>query len=268
MSLGFSSSWAFDLELITSEELATELASWVILDGRPQKEWAKEHIPGAIPFSWEDYTRTDNNGIRFRLVPVSELEKKLGNLGITEYTPVAVYGDADTSWGGEGWICWLLAYLGHKGPVRFLSGGLSAWKDKGFLVEQSNKKRILQQVTYQANLHPEFNITALELQEHQGDVTIVDVRSDLEWLRGHIPGAIHIPWREFYTGKHREILGRDSLEKLLSQKGVPTNRPIAYYCTGGIRSGFVWLGHMLSGFGPDAINFEGGMEEWKKLRNK
>jgi thiosulfate/3-mercaptopyruvate sulfurtransferase len=36
---------------------------------------------------------------------------------------------------------------------------------------------------------------------------------------------------------------------------------VVYYCAGGIRSGYAWLIHHLAGL-PEAVNFEGGMEEW------
>jgi thiosulfate/3-mercaptopyruvate sulfurtransferase len=42
------------------------------------------------------------------------------------------------------------------------------------------------------------------------------------------------------------------------------DRPVVYYCKGGIRSAYAWMVHVLAGF-PGACNFEGGMEEWKTV---
>lgn len=59
----------------------------------------------------------------------------------------------------------------------------------------------------------------------------------------------------------------EELKNLLAEHGIKFDKPVVYYCTGGIRSGFTWLVHSLSGQGT-AINFEGGTEAWDKLGPK
>jgi thiosulfate/3-mercaptopyruvate sulfurtransferase len=53
-------------------------------------------------------------------------------MGISEGSTIVVYGDADSSWGGEGWVLWVLDYLGHKGKLLLLNGGIRAWVKEGF----------------------------------------------------------------------------------------------------------------------------------------
>jgi len=60
-------------------------------------------------------------------------------------------------------------------------------------------------------------------------------------------------------------LFRERPQKLLADHGIDQHKPVVYYCTGGIRSGYAWMVHKLSGLGP-AINFEGSTEAWDKLR--
>lgn len=76
-------SLASDIGLINVKKLSNELNKWVILDARPKKEWLKGHIPGSISFSWEDYTRTDEKGIKYRTLQPEQLAKYLGEMGIT-----------------------------------------------------------------------------------------------------------------------------------------------------------------------------------------
>ena len=254
---------AADIALLEASALQKSLSSWAVLDARPGKEWLSGHIPGARSFCWEDYTRTDDKGIQYRTLPPSELAAALGKMGLDENMPVAVYGDADTSWGGEGWVCWALFWIGHKGPVRLVDGGIQAWRSLGFPVTTENIPVIGEAPVYRYQIRNAVNITADEIRANPSLFQTVDTRSTLEWIKGRIPGASHIPWEKFYTGKNRQPLDAAGARALLIKHGINPDRPVVYYCTGGIRSGYAWLVHHLAGL-PEAINFEGGTEEWDK----
>ncbi|MBM3254244.1 MAG: sulfurtransferase, partial [Candidatus Omnitrophica bacterium] len=183
--------FAINLGLIETITLKQHLSSWVILDARPRAEWMAGHITGALPFSWEDYTRTDENGIPYRVWPPKDLAKALGEMGIDENTSIVVYGDTDKSWGGEGWNCWVFAWLGHKGPIRVLAGGIQAWRNNNFPFETVSSKVKMPARRYQVRLNPQFDIATEELKKTKSGLTLIDTRSTLEWLKGKIPGAIH-----------------------------------------------------------------------------
>ena len=251
-----------DLGLITPIDLAKE-NSWIILDCRPAKLYNKNHLSTALLFSWEDFTETDRDGVKYRILPPDELAEKLGKLGISEKSKIVLYGDADKSWGGEGWGAWLFTRLGHQGPVRLLDGGISAWKQAELPMEKGGQREI-KKTAYSVDLKSGANITVQELLDHGDQYTIIDVRSSLEWLRGHVPDAIHISWKKFYQGPYRRPLSSKQLKKMFANHGANLDKPVIYYCTGGIRSGYAWLVHELSGLGM-AKNFEGGIEAWNKL---
>ena len=234
----------------------------VILDARPQAQWQQQHIPGAFSFSWEDYTRTDNSSVKYRILPPEELARHLGKMGIDNTTAILIYGDADTSWGGEGWLAWMLAWLGHQGAVYILDGGIQAWS--AAKLPLNNAQPIATACAYEFELQPQLTISATQLAQHHQQYNIVDTRNYwTEWLPGHLPGAIHIDWKQFYHGENHQTLPAEGLKKLLSNNGADLAKPTVYYCTGGIRSGFTWMVHTLAGL-PAAINFEGGTEEWKQ----
>jgi len=255
--------FANDLGLIDAPTLQQHISEFVILDARPKAEWRAGHIPGALSFSWEGYTRTDEHGIPYRIWQHQEIAKALGAMGIDENTPIVVYGDADKSWGGEGWTCWVLSWLGHKGPIRLLNGGVQAWKNGGFSLIQGDEAAMKKAVQYTVKLNAAIDIPTSEIENKKANIVLVDTRSTLEWIRGKIPGAVHIPWNDFYSGKERRPLLPHELRQLLKQKGVDTKKTVIYYCTGGIRSGYAWVVHQLAGL-PNAINYEGGYEAWKR----
>lgn len=254
---------AADLGLIDALALKGSAGKWVILDARPKGEWQEAHIPGAISFSWEDYTRTDARGVKYGSFAPNELAAILGGLGISEKTPLVIYGDADKSWGGEGYDAWLFSWLGHKGPIRLLNGGIQSWRSAGLSLFQGGESRQARKVRYQPQLKPQTYVSTEELEGGGASYTLVDVRSTFEWLRGRIPGAVHIPWEDFYTGKERRPLSGAELRKLLAKHGVDLGKPVVYYCLGGVRSGFAWTVHQLAGF-PEARNYKGGWEAWDK----
>ncbi|MDY6853287.1 MAG: rhodanese-like domain-containing protein [Thermodesulfobacteriota bacterium] len=253
----------YDLALIEPHVLNRDISAWVILDARPRDQWLDRHLPGARSFCWEDYTRTDEKRIPYRVWPPEEMAEALGEMGIDENSPIIVYGDADRSWGGEGWTCWVLVWLGHRGPIRLLNGGIQAWKSNDFplVAEASNRKST--PVGYKVKLRTEVSITTEELQQQGSNLLLVDTRSTLEWLKGHLPDAVHIHWTKFFSGKERRPISHNEMRRLMKHHGITNGKPVVYYCTGGIRSAYAWLIHELSGLGP-ARNYEGGTEAWKR----
>jgi len=254
---------AGDIGLIEPSALSRVQARWVVLDARPKADWQAGHIPGARSFSWEDYTRTDEKGVPYSSFPPRELAAALAGMGIDEKTPVVVYGDADKSWGGEGYDVWLLSWLGHKGPIRLLNGGIRAWQGLNLPLARGVEKPAVKKARYLVDIKPELTISTEEIARRKGSFALVDVRSTWEWIKGRIPGAVHIPWDEFYTGKDRRPLPPAELKKLLARHGVDTSKPVVYYCLGGVRSAYAWMTHHLAGL-PEARNYRGGWAAWEK----
>ncbi|MBT4365625.1 MAG: sulfurtransferase, partial [Desulfobacteraceae bacterium] len=224
----------YDISTIHAKNLLNNMKHWTIIDARPKRLWSEVHLPGALTFNWEEYIRKDEFNIPFRLKQPEVIAKALGKFGINENSPVVIYGDADTSWGGEGWICWMLVWLGHKGPIRLLNGGITQWVDLKYPL---TGKSLLQQqevTSYKYQVREKVNISTIEIIKNPGKYHLIDTRSLLEWYRGHLPGAVHISWKKFYKGKNRTPITSKELKKLLLNKGIELNKPIVYYCTGGI----------------------------------
>ena len=262
-----SVSFAADLALIDAATLKGNTSKWVILDSRPKSEWEAGHIPGAIQFFWDSYTRTDAKGVKYSSLPPQEYAAAFAKLGIDEKTPLVIYGDADKSWGSEGFSAWLFTWLGHKGPVRLLNGGIQAWKGQDFPLSKDVARPFNAKTRYQVNLKQQYIVSTEDIQNAKGAYSLVDTRSTFEWFKGKIPGAIHIPWDDFFTGKDRHPLPAADLKKLLAKHGVDTSKPVVYYCLGGVRSAYVWTAHQLAGL-RDAKNYKGSWAAWEKRSGK
>ena len=92
-------------------------------------------------------------------------------------------------------------------------------------------------------------ITATRLRndaDARHNLTIVDVRSDREWRRGHVDSVLHIPLQEL-AARAAEL---------------PVGKTVATICEGGTRSGLA--ASILERAGLDRIvNVTGGMSEWR-----
>ena len=76
----------------------------------------------------------------------------LGAMGIRETDSIVIAGDAESSWGGEGWIAWMLTWMGHKGEISLLSGGTRAWKLEGGTMVNTSENNA--PTRYRAELEP------------------------------------------------------------------------------------------------------------------
>ncbi len=77
---------------------------------------------------------------------------------------------------------------------------------------------------------------------------IVDVRSQGEYDRDHVPGALHISFYSIGSG--------------LEERGFSKKDPVVLYCEHGPRSGFSGL--TLKAFGYDQVySLEGHMKGWR-----
>ena len=90
-----------------------------------------------------------------------------------------------------------------------------------------------------------MKITANEISALEADkVQIVDIRDEISFSYGHIPGAINIPAEQ------------------LSQSNLPRNKQLVVYCRTGQISGDV--AEQLCAEGYDAYDLEGGYVTWLK----
>jgi thiosulfate/3-mercaptopyruvate sulfurtransferase len=258
----YNPGWSFQLQLLNIDQGTAKLQQLTILDARPHTQWQQGHLPGAYSFSWEDYTNSDSSGVKYRILPPQQLAKTLGSMGISNDSTILIYADADTSWGGEGWLAWMFAWLGHQGPVYILDGGIQAWTAAKLALNTAQPSA--EETTYEFTLQPQVTISASKLTQHNTQYTVIDTRNYwTEWLPGHLPNAINIDWKKFYRGADHRPLSGTELTAMLKANGVDLDKPVVYYCSGGIRSGYTWMVHMLAGL-PTAINFEGGIEEWNQ----
>jgi len=78
-------------------------------------------------------------------------------------------------------------------------------------------------------------------------LTLVDVREDNEWARGHLPGAVH--------------LGKGVIERDIELAIPDKHAPLVLYCGGGFRSALVADNLQKMGY-TNVISMDGGWRGW------
>ncbi|MAD60559.1 MAG: hypothetical protein CMH49_03455 [Myxococcales bacterium] len=231
----------------------------------PQYYWS--HVQGAQHSPWRNFTKAWRSGV---LVDLPLLTKKVQFLGIRPEKSVIIYGDWEQGWGEEARLLWLLEYLGHQ-KVYVVEGGWEAIKaakvpiswGKSRSVEFSNWRPIPQEHLRADSKKVELflsqavlSIDARSLREYQGATPYGSAYG------GHLPQSVQLDMKDLLDTEQR-LKSKSELQKLFHSLGVKLDQPVFTYCTGGIRSAFIYLALREAGFNQ-AMNYDGSWWEWTK----
>jgi len=255
--------------LVSTEELAAILGDpkLVVIDVRPAKDFLAGHIPGACNLEWTDFTEPEGPKY-WQLLPVSEIERRLGKAGVGDEGRIVVYGDVKDGWGEDGRLFWMFAYLGRK-DVQVLDGGWNRWTSEKRATTVETTSREPARLT--ASIRPGVLAEKSWMAEHYDDpgVRVVDTRGLVEYMGaklygeargGRIPGAKRLHWQKT-VAKDLGIKPAVELEALLADLGTTPDKEVVVYCTGGVRSGHLFFVLKLLGY-PRVRNYDGSFWEW------
>lgn len=232
------------------------------------------HIPGAIAWNW---TSQLNDNIRRDIPSKSQLEKLMGESGISNSDTVILYGD-NNNWFAA-FAFWILKIYGHE-DVRLMDGGRKKWLAIGG--ELTTEEEHPQAAAYHAkdaDASLRSNVSEVVQNIENGGFNLVDVRSPAEFTGeviappgmtetaqrgGHVPGAKNIPWAQA-VNEDGTFKDANSLRDLYGAKGIDNSKPVIAYCRIGERSSHTWFVlHYLLGFG-NCKNYDGSWTEYGSM---
>jgi len=258
--------------LASPADIEKNKGKWIVLDcrdpkttknkytGQVVKGYNDGHIPGAINLGGDcsEILRDDKS----RVKKTEDVEKILGDAGLSSDKTVAVYGDTKVIINNAVGY-WILEYMGQK-DVRFLNGGVDAWEAAGKKLETTPTK--LKATKYTAHVVKNRIATTEEVAKiAKGTVKgpqLVDSRSIEEFngsvayakRGGHIPHvALHVDSVESYDKTTGKIKSMDELEKLYGK--LDKNKRVIAYCQTGTRCALTYLEFRLLGF-KDPANYD------------
>jgi len=261
--------------LIDTETLQQNLgrSGLVIIDVRGQAAYAfGGHIPGAVHATWHEFS--DPKAVAKGLLDpdMSMLERKIRALGVNHDSDIVIYSNPFDNWGDEGRMFWMLQYLGLTN-LKILDGGWVKWVAEerpyehgtvspkpGDFHESSVPELImvkdeLKQLVKRS--HPEtFIADARSLEEYAGKEVLGIPRP------GHIPSAMSVPWNIFLKSD-ATLKDFDEIKASLRERGLDETKEVVCYCTGGVRS--AWLYFVLKVVGYQKVrNYPGSWWEWSR----
>lgn len=226
----------------------------------PADEFARGHIRGARQIDWKPFEIVETGDQQVETWR-AEVEIILTELGIQETDTVVVY-DGGTFYASRLW--WVLDQLGHENKL-ILDGGLPAWEAAGMPVESEGSWVGYAPADPYAGTPDEAviaTIAEVEAALDDPDVVLVDARTPEEYAKGHIPGAVNIP---FTDNAAPDSGGRwkspDELRAMYAAAGVTEDRTVIPYCLTGVRSAATYVTLTALGY-PDVSLFTGSWAEW------
>ena len=261
--------------LIDTETMQQNLGrpGLVILDVRGQAAHAfGGHIPGAVNATWHQFSDPEAVAKGLLDPDVSRLELKIRAMGISNDSDAVIYSNPFDNWGDEGRMYWMLEYLGLSN-LRILDGGWVKWTAERRPYEHGAVTPT--PGNFAASLRPELMVLKDELKRlvkrPHPETIVADARSLEEYLGkevqgiprpGHIPTAINIPWNGFLN-PDATVKDAPAIQALLEEKGLHQSHEVVCYCTGGVRS--AWLYFVLKLVGYSKVrNYPGSWWEWSR----
>ena len=192
------------------------------------------------------------------------------DLGITRERQVVVYSNPFDNWGDEGRMYWMLNYLGHPN-VRVLDGGWIKWSAemRRFECGPANPRPAV----FKAQVNPSLITVKAEVRAlidgPHPQTVLADARSPEEYSGsvqhgiargGHIPSALNVPWNQFFNpdGTVKPV---EQIRVILEKEGLTQEKEVICYCTGGVRSAWLYFILRLAGYGQ-VKNYPGSWWEW------
>jgi thiosulfate/3-mercaptopyruvate sulfurtransferase len=229
----------------------------------------KKTIPGAIAVNWQYCCPSQSPHQGNLLSDAAVLTQKLRQLGVMDDTPIVVFGDPLKGWGEEGRLVWMLRSLGHPAAV-WVDGGYAALGQTGLPTSWSFNQTI-PAGDFTVHRTPRWEIQQDELKARLDDpkLVLIDTREQREFQGatpygeqrgGHLPGAIHLYFRELLDAQGNLLPRRTILERLQAFGIDLETAELISYCTGGVRSG--WMTTVFADLELTAKNYAGSTWEW------
>ncbi|MEM7683349.1 MAG: sulfurtransferase [Pseudomonadota bacterium] len=249
---------ATELELLVDGERAADENDLVLIDVRPEAEFAAGHIPGAINIPFTELT-DPSAPIEGILKPQDDLAALLGRAGIDAASDVVLYDDRGGFRAAS--LFWLLETYGHRN-VAILDGGIGTWTASGRDLSTEASDWPKQASTFTVAYTPRRDASADWILEHRdaARTVVVDVRPEKLFAEGHIPWAKNLPWSA-NLDTDGTMLEAESLATRFTSAGVDPEDNVVIHCQTGEASAHSYFALRLLGY-PRVRVYHRSWAEW------
>jgi thiosulfate/3-mercaptopyruvate sulfurtransferase len=254
---------------LTSPDVRIVDGSFYLPDaGRDARaEYEKEHIQGAVFFDIDEIA--DETSPYPHMMPSAEkFSSRVRALGLGDGNRIVVYDGAGIFSAARVW--WMFKAMGHD-DVAVLDGGLPKWLRETRPVTDAPTNVRPRHFTPRPNHAALRDWSQVAEGLETGRETVVDVRSAERFAgnapeprpgvrRGHMPGAINLPYRELF-GPDGTLLKGEALRTRIKEAGIDPRQHIVTSCGSGVTAAILLLALDTLGYRNLAL-YDGSWTEW------
>jgi len=231
-------------------------------------DYDNEHIKGAR-YLWPDWLTANSPEGTYNPPDPKEATKVLQGLGINRNSKIVLchaFGDVSIT----ARMFLTFEYLGLKGQVHYLNGGLVAWKKAGFPVTKElptiKKGNFVASVAEPVIVDKNYVLNSLQKRE----ADVVDARMKRFYdgeptgnpRDGHIAGALNLPYTDMIDSTN-SIKSMEVLSKNFSAVVPDKGKEIVTYCFIGQTASVIYLTGRSLGYNVKL--YDGSMQEWSRI---
>ena len=205
----------------------------------------KGHVEGAVNIERQNIVISDP--VPNMLAPADQIEKALGDVGITKDTTVIIYDNNNNMDAARLW--WTMKVYGHEN-VKVVSGGLNALIEAGAKISKDNT--ISTSVSYEIDSKDTEMIASLDdvksqINEPKESVKFLDTRTKEEFDDGTVPTSVHIDYidNNYSNGEYRSV---QDIQIMYIEKEIIPDNTIIMYCKTSIRAAQTYLALYNAGY--------------------
>lgn len=249
------------ITLVDPQWIEKEYPDVKIIDVRRHVDYKAGHIPGAVSLPVTVFVKSIG---RLKDAPDSqEFVDLMNKSGIQNKSSVLAYDD---QWGVyAARLLWTLELYGHKN-LYLLDRNFSIYNKSKGSVSQSDPE--IKKSIYVTKLNAQFaaSINYISKVLDDSDGIIIDAGERMDFLNGHIPGAINLPWR-VCLGKDRNYLSKERIERIFNEHGLSPDIEANIYCKDGMTSSYIYAALRILGYKKVRL-YSRGYAEWEDSNRK
>lgn len=225
----------------------------VILDSRSKIAYQYGHLPKSQSVTIEQVIQTDQYGSNL-VADQNKISNLFGSLGIDETKIVVIVGDfIDPS---SARIAWTLKYFGHNQTFLLQESFQQIQK----YVKLTKVIPDISKTKFVANINSGIRIMSEQILQNS-KLKLLDARSPQEFMAGHLPKAVLLPFTEGIGKNGMLFQDKDFLENMFTSYGLSKDEHLVCYCMHGHRASSLFFQLKIAGF-ENVKLYDGSFVEW------
>jgi len=242
--------------------------------GEKRERYDQGHIKGAQFLHWVDDIIDRQHSDRYNILDQASIEALMSELCVVNDSHIVVYDRFSSRLSTR--MYWTLKFFGHDN-VQVLDGGFAKWSDSQPVTDVVPK---VEPSKYKvATIRHELRTDARRVEElvQSSGGTLIDGRPVKQFTgeesgavfhtgkphqnKGHIPGAVNIPWKNNLK-KDGTFKSAIELKEMYGKSGMKSDEAIVTYCNEGLHAALPWFVASALLKNENVSVYDDSMAEW------